>query len=100
MAKKQRLDFDFGTPNDSALVTKSDWERRLRNVQTARRKARLEARRNALRNAVEGLFVACGWSIREAVQMAAWWVGDRLERAKRVMAKYGFDYMTSAWRNA
>jgi hypothetical protein len=98
MAKKKALDFDFGTLDSPPLVTKGDWQRRMRNVQTARRKARLAARRNALQNVVEGLFVARGWSIREAVQMAAWWVGDRLERARSVMERYGYSYLDMCWR--
>lgn len=96
----KQLDFDFGTPNEPAAQSQKDWERKVRNAQTKARKARLEARRNALRNAVEGLFVARGWSIREAVQMAGWWVADRWERARSVMERYGYDYLAMTWRQA
>lgn len=80
--------------------SQADWERRLRNAQTARRKKRLEDRRNALRNAVEGLFVARGWAIREAAQMARWWVGDRLATARSIMERYGYNYYSMAWNAA
>lgn len=93
----QARDFDVGT---ASVPAPDDWERRLRNAQTRARKVLWKARRNALRNAAEGLFVARGWSIRDAQQMAAWWVEDRLERAKSELAKYGFDYWTGTWRNA
>lgn len=75
-------------------------ERERRNALTAARKATLERRRNALRNACEGLLVARGWSIKEAMQLALCWVTDKLKTAQRIMAKYGFDYMTMAWRQA
>lgn len=101
MARKKGLDFEFGTLDSPSLATTtSDWERRVRNAQTARRKARLAARRNALQNAVEGLFVARGWSIREAVQMAGWWLADRWERARIVMERYGYNYLSMSWRTA
>lgn len=95
MAK--RLDFVFDMPD---TPPRSALERQRRNAQTKARKARMNARRNALQNAIEGLFVARGWSIREAAQMAGWWVADRLATAKSVMERYGFCYDTMAWRNA
>lgn len=69
-----------------------------RNAQTRSRKATLERRRTALRNACEGLLVARGWRISEAAQLALWWVTDALKWARRIMEKYGFDYMSSTWR--
>lgn len=95
-----RQDFSFGTPTTPAPSSADDWERRMRNAQTKRRKERLEARRNALKSAVEGLFVARGWSIRDAVQMAGWWVSDCWHKARSVMERYGYDYMTMTWRAA
>lgn len=100
MATKKGLDFDFGTLDSPSLSTTRDWERRLRNVQTARRKARLEARRNALRNAVEGLFVARGWAIRDALEMAGWWVADAWQNARKVMERYGYSYLDMSWSAA
>lgn len=96
----KRLDFDFGTPNAPSVPTLADWERKLRTAQAARRKERMAKRQNALRNAVEGLFVARGWSIREAQQMAGWWVADRWQTARSVMAKMGYDYLAMTWRMA
>lgn len=97
MALARTLDFDFGTPDTPSVPKPDDWERRMRNAQTARRKARLEDRRNALRNAVEGLFVARGWSIRDAIVMAGWWVADKLQSARKVMERYGYDYLAMVW---
>lgn len=97
---RQALDFDFGTPDVTSPVTPDAWERKMRNAQVKRRKARLKARRNALLNAVEGLFVARGWSIREAMRMAGWWVADRLETAKSVMERYGYQYVEMRWKTA
>lgn len=96
----QTLDFDFGTLDALSPTTGDEWERKVRNAQTKARKERLKARRNALQNAVEGLFVARGWSIREAAKMAGWWVTDRWQTARSVMERYGYSFMDMCWRMA
>lgn len=74
--------------------------RERRNALVRTRKERMERRKQALQNAIEGLFVARGWSIKDAAEFAFWWVCDRLGMAKLVMERYGYDYLNMTWRMA
>lgn len=76
---------------------KKNAARNARKRSAQARKERLRERLRALRNACEGLLVARGWRIVDAAEMAAWWVRDNWQSARRVMQKYGFDYETSSW---
>jgi regulator of protease activity HflC (stomatin/prohibitin superfamily) len=68
------------------------------NAENAVRKARMEQRKTALRNVCEGYFVAHGWRIKDAAEMALLWVLDALEQAKLFVWRMGYDYTTMTWR--
>lgn len=60
-------------------------------------KALWKRRNDALRTALEALMIVWGWLLPEAIQMVGWWVADRLESAKSIAAKHGYDYTRMAW---
>lgn len=96
MSAQRKLDwvFDFDEPRSTTP------ERQRRNTLANARKARMKARRNALKTVIEGLFLAWGWGMREAIRMAGWWMADRWETARSVAERYGYDFMSMEWRTA
>lgn len=51
----------------------------------------------SLEKSTEGLLVARGWGIAAAAELAAWWVRDNWQSARRIMERYGFSYMDMTW---
>lgn len=51
----------------------------------------------SLEKSTEGLLVARGWGIAAAAELAAWWVTDALQWARRVMGRMGYDYLNMTW---
>lgn len=61
------------------------------------RKLVYQERVDCLANVLEGYFVAQGWSIIDAEQMARWWVCDKLASAQKFTARLGYGYRSQEW---
>lgn len=57
-----------------------------------------QERIDCLSNVLEGYFVARGWSMIDAEQMARWWVRDALKNAQQFAAWLGYEYACMEWR--